>query len=55
MLAPQVLSMIGVRYIGVIFYGALDGALAHAFTLSLAALLLLVAVLTRLLPERKAP
>ena len=42
---------------GVIFYGALSGGFAHAFTLSLAelaTLLLGVAALTRLLPQRGA-
>ena len=54
----QVGNTLGVAVTGVIFFGALDGGFAHAFTLglaALAALLLVVAVLTRLLPERKAP
>jgi EmrB/QacA subfamily drug resistance transporter len=53
----QVGNALGVAITGVIFYGALSGGFAHAFTLSLAelaTLLLGVAALTRLLPQRKA-
>jgi MFS family permease len=54
----QVGNALGVAVTGVIFFGALHGGFAHAFVLSvaeLAALLLAVAALTRLLPVRKAP
>jgi EmrB/QacA subfamily drug resistance transporter len=53
----QVGNALGVAVTGVIFFGALKGGFAHAFVLSvaeLAALLLAVAALTRLLPARKA-
>jgi EmrB/QacA subfamily drug resistance transporter len=53
----QLGNALGVAITGVIFYGTLGGGFAHAFTMSLAeltALLLGVAALTRLLPERKA-
>jgi len=46
-------NALGVAVIGVVFYGALGGGIAHAFELSLGALatiLLCVAALTRLLP-----
>lgn len=46
-------NALGVAIIGVVFFGALHGGFAHAFQLSLAALaaiLLAVAALTRLLP-----
>jgi MFS family permease len=54
----QLGNAIGVAVTGVIFFGALDGGFTHAFMLSLAelaALLLVIAALTRLLPSRKAP
>jgi hypothetical protein len=54
----QVGNALGVAVTGVIFFGALRGGFAHAFVLSvaeLAALLLVVAALTRLLTARKAP
>ena len=54
----QVGNSLGVAVTGVIFFGALDSGYAHAFTLSvaeLAAVLLGVAALTRLLPAGKAP
>jgi MFS family permease len=54
----QVGNAIGVAVTGVIFFGALDRGYAEAFRLSLAelaALLLGVAALTRLLPARKSP
>jgi EmrB/QacA subfamily drug resistance transporter len=54
----QVGNALGVAVTGVIFFAALRGGFAHAFTLSLAelaALLVGVAALTRLLPARKAP
>jgi MFS family permease len=50
-------NALGVPVIGVIFFGALDRGFAHAFELSLAelaALLLAVAALTRLLPPGRA-
>jgi NAD(P)-dependent dehydrogenase (short-subunit alcohol dehydrogenase family) len=53
----QVGNALGVAVTGVIFFGALHGGFAHAFVLSvaeLAALLLGVVALTRLLPTRKA-
>ena len=46
-------NALGVAVIGVVFFGALGGGIAHAFELSLgalAAILLCVAALTRLLP-----
>ena len=46
-------NALGIAVIGVIFFGALGGGFAHAFELSLgalAAILLSVAALTRLLP-----
>jgi EmrB/QacA subfamily drug resistance transporter len=46
-------NALGVSIVGVIFFGSLQGGFAHAFELSLAALaaiLLSVAILTRLLP-----
>jgi predicted MFS family arabinose efflux permease len=48
-------NAIGVAVTGVIFFGALHGGYAHAFELALAqlaALLTLVAVVTRSLPKR---
>jgi EmrB/QacA subfamily drug resistance transporter len=51
----QIGNTIGVAVTGVIFFGALDGGVAHAFELSLiqlAAVCLAVAGLTRLLPGR---
>jgi EmrB/QacA subfamily drug resistance transporter len=54
----QVGNALGVAVTGVIFFGALRSGFAHAFALSLAelaALLVGVAALTRLLPARKAP
>ena len=48
-------NALGVAITGVIFFGALDGGYAHALRLSLAelaALLVLAAALTRLLPRR---
>jgi EmrB/QacA subfamily drug resistance transporter len=53
----QVGNAIGVALTGVIFFGAVHGGVAHAFELSLAelaALLLAVAALTRLLPMRSS-
>jgi EmrB/QacA subfamily drug resistance transporter len=53
----QVGNSLGVAVTGVIFFGALSGGFAHALILSLAelaALLLGVAALTRLLPSREA-
>jgi NAD(P)-dependent dehydrogenase (short-subunit alcohol dehydrogenase family) len=53
----QVGNALGVAVTGVIFFDALHRGFAHAFVLSvaeLAALLLGVAALTRLLPARKA-
>jgi Na+/melibiose symporter-like transporter len=47
-------NALGVAFIGVIFFGALDGGYGHAFELGLAALavlMLAVAGLTRLLPR----
>jgi MFS family permease len=47
-------NALGVAVIGVVFFGAVDGGFAHAFELSLAVLavtLLIVAALTRLLPD----
>jgi hypothetical protein len=47
-------NALGVAVIGVVFFGAVDGGFAHAFELSLvvlAATLLVVAALTRLLPD----
>lgn len=52
----NVAAAIGVAITGVIFFGALHGGYAHALELSLlqlAALLLLVAELTRLLPAHR--
>jgi EmrB/QacA subfamily drug resistance transporter len=54
----QVGNALGVAVTGVIFFGALHRGFADAFVLSvaeLAALLVCVAALTRLLPARKAP
>jgi MFS family permease len=48
-------NAIGVAVIGVIFYGALSSGFAHAFEMSvaaLAAILLVVVALTRLLPAK---
>ena len=53
----QVGNALGVAITGVIFFGALGGGVAHAFTLSvveLGCLLVAVAALTRLLPRRAA-
>jgi MFS family permease len=54
----QLGNALGVAITGVIFFGALPGGYAHAFRLSLvelASVLAGVAVLTRLLPSRRAP
>ncbi len=54
----QVGNALGVAVVGVVFFGSLNDGFAHAFTLSLvelAALLIGVAALTRLLPARRAP
>jgi EmrB/QacA subfamily drug resistance transporter len=53
----QVGNALGVAVTGVLFFGALGGGVAHAFTLSLVqlgCLLVAVAALTRLLPRRAA-
>jgi EmrB/QacA subfamily drug resistance transporter len=50
-------NALGVAVTGVIFFGALDGGYAHAFAVALgelAALLVVVAALTRLLPPLRA-
>jgi sugar phosphate permease len=54
----QVGNAIGVAVISVIFFGALKSGFADAFELSLAvlaAILIAVAALTRLLPAQKSP
>jgi hypothetical protein len=55
--AQQVGNSVGVAVTGVLFFGALSHGYALAFersTLQMAALLLVVAALTRLMPRRRA-